>query len=238
MPQPSEIYTFALCLPVYHCFDYRISPEIDARPGQRYLLPFANGNKLGLLLSATKESTQEQRQLKTVDTRLDDDPLISSHLLDLGRWMADYYGQPLGEVMFLFIPRYCRQPRSLISTRQQTWQALEMDQAGLDLLSQKAPRQFQLLSALMDKPDGLNALELKKIYSAWHAQIKALQKKGLVISQWKENLPAIPDEIDAGPELTPRQNQIIQAILPTLSAFHVQVIQGVTGSGKTEIYVE
>ncbi len=238
MPRSYQVFSFALPLPIYHSFDYKVDQDIDAQPGQRFVLPFANGKKLGLLVSAVDNSRYDLNRLKNIETQLDSAPLLSKHLMQLARWLADYYCQPLGEVTFLFMPRYCRKLRSMKTTRVQIWSALECEQATLDSLQQKAPRQFQLMLALKQNPDGLNAAALKAVQANWHAQIKVLQKKGLVIAQHKENLPPIPEVMQTGPVLTRQQQKICETIAPTLHDFHVHLIQGVTGSGKTEVYVQ
>ncbi len=238
MPESAEIYSFALQLPVYHCFDYKLSPEIDARPGQRYLLPFAQGYKLGLLISKVTHSEVTPGSLKAVEQCLDEEPLLSAHLLKLAQWIADYYCQPIGEVIFLMIPRYCRQQHVLNATEVLWWRANPEIDINLEQLKHRAPRQFQIMTALMDATQGLNASQLKQIHSHWHQQVKALQKKGWVQSHWMENLPVNDQALEKGPELTSQQVQVSNAILPQMKKFGVQVIQGVTGSGKTEIYMQ
>jgi len=238
MSESSEIYSFALLLPVYHLFDYKVSPEIDALPGQRFLLPFANGRKLGFLISSAGDSKVKAETLKVIEQQLDKQPLLSAHLLEMARWLADYYCQPIGEVLFLMTPRYCRQAQALKSTSVQVWQVDTTKAINLEHIQHKAPRQFEILSALIANPDGMNAVQLKQIHSGWHQQVKALQKKEWITSHWQENLPDHNPDIVAGPALMAQQEQVRDAILPSLSHFSVHLIQGVTGSGKTEVYME
>lgn len=238
MSQPDSIYSFALDLPVYHLFDYRIANTEDCVAGQRYLVPFGRAEKVALLVGPVSESTHDIEKIKSTNSVLDHEPLLSEHIIDLAQWMANYYCQPLGEVLFHCLPRYCRDNRSIRPTGLTVWRANPCDRQALAALQLKAPRQYQLLLAILDNASGLNAAQLRAINSSWQQPIKSLQSKGLLYTQFKESIPEATTQLKPGPVLTADQRDIVDAIGQKLTGFHVQLIHGVTGSGKTEIYLQ
>ncbi len=90
MSQPSSICSFALSLPVYHLFDYELDGANECQAGNRFLLPFGRGQKLGILVSCDKQQLSTHKNIKAVVKSLDDSPLLSSHLMLLAAWLADY----------------------------------------------------------------------------------------------------------------------------------------------------
>lgn len=237
MPQSSRICSFAILVPVYHLFDYKVDETLAAEPGTRFLLPFGRGQKVGLLVSCDSRSSKSDEGIKSILQPLDNKPLLSRHLLELASWLADYYCQPLGEVLFQCMPRIARKAESMTESRVQVWKANDADEAVLQSLEKKAPRQHKLYKAMQSSDSRLNAADLRSLHSAWHQPVKALQNRGLATAMWQENLPAPEISNHAQLQLTTDQQQIFDAINPLLDQFLVQLIQGVTGSGKTEVYL-
>ncbi len=232
------ICSFALSLPVYHLFDYELDGAKEYAAGTRFLLPFGRGQKLGILVSCDKQQLSTHKNIKAIVKSLDDSPLLSSHLMALAAWLADYYCQPLGEVMFQFLPRLARKAEVMPETQVQFWSISSVDDELMLSIKSKAPRQYDILKALKNSVNGLNAVELKHIHDAWHQPVKILQKRGLVTKGWRENQADIEIPLQPGFELTSDQRKICDDISPSLNQFLVHLIQGVTGSGKTEVYLD
>lgn len=227
--------SFAVALPLYRVFDYRLGDTETALPGTRYRLPFANRVKTGVLLGSDTASSYDTEKIRPVLERLDEQPVLDAHLLELARWMADYYLQPLGEVVFQCLPARLRGQQPHNPTRIKVWRLAGVDAETVDSLSPRSPRQYEICRALQAQPAGLTAAELKAINANWHAVIKSLEARQLIESDWLERTPFPPTP--ALPDLNPEQSTVLESIEAGLDRFAVHLLDGITGSGKTEIYL-
>ena len=235
MPQ-NRYARFALALPLYRVFDYALDDSDPAAPGSRYRLPFGNRRRTGILLDYGETSPLDPARIKPVLERLDDEPVIDAHMLSLSHWLADYYCQPLGEVLFQCMPGYLRGARPHAGTRTRRWMPVAGQDADIEGLRRRAPRQFEILSALRERPEGLTALELKALVSEWRAPLRKLEERGLVDWQWIDGAVA-RTPVSEGPKPSAEQAAVIERIEADSEGFSVHLLDGITGSGKTEIYL-
>lgn len=227
--------SFAIALPLYRIFDYSIDSGISAAAGSRYRLPFGQGYKTGLLLEEHDSTSIPGDRIKAVDECLDDEPVLSEHMISLARWIADYYLQPLGEVLFQCLPGYLRGSKTEKPDRVKYWQAKPIDAGLRDKIEQRSPRQFELLVAIEHAEAGLNAVQLKAINQGWHGLVRALEEKNAI--EWDWSTPTGIDHSDANiPDLNDEQEQSHSQIKNRSGHFSVHLLDGITGSGKTEVY--
>ena len=234
MPQ-SRFASFALALPLYRVFEYRLDSALPAIPGTRYQLPFANRTKTGVLLADNTTSDYDPDKIRPVLEQLDEHAVLDAHLLDLARWMADYYLQPLGEVVFQCLPAYLRGNQSHSPARVKVWRLADTDEESIESLSARSPRQYEICRALQDQAAGLTAADLKAINSNWHAAVKSLEGKGMIEWAWQEQAYLPPEPVL--PDLSPEQSSAVESIQGDFDQFRVHLLDGITGSGKTEIYL-
>ena len=235
MSQP-RFARFALALPLHRVFDYSIGPDDPAVPGTRYLLPFANGVKTGVLLSASDSSDFDPARIKPAQQQLDQRPILDQHMLALASWMSDYYLQALGEVVMQCVPGYLRGSRAYSPTRVKCWRLEDGVSAQVDTLERRSPRQFEICRAMLQQSAGLTAVQLKAINPNWHPAIKALEARALVRWEWLDK-PAFAESAGERPDLSVEQSSCLTQIESNFDHFAVHLLDGVTGSGKTEIYL-
>ncbi len=235
MPRP-RYARFAIALPLYRVFEYLLDDAQAILKGTRYRLPFGNRTRTGILLEHGETSEIDPSRVKPVLQRLDPEPVLDAHMMSLARWLADYYRQPLGEVMFLCLPAHLRGARPHVTTRVKCWQLAAADAERFAGLRRRSPRQYEICAALQARPSGMTAHELKQLNANWHAAVAALEAKGLLRWHWADAANAAPP---AGPQprLSREQAGILSQLEPRLDRFGVHLLDGITGSGKTEIYL-
>jgi len=228
--------SFAIAIPLYKIFDYRIDAAERIESGTRYRLPFANGVKTGVLLSASDVSEHDSARIKAAGQRLDQEPVLSGHMLALARWMADYYLQPLGEVLFQCLPAYLRGANLEKPARLKLWRLLDADTDTIAAMRQRSPKQYEICRAIEQADAGLTALQLKAINPNWHQAVRALEKKAVLQWVWaeKETGPIMQAEL---PVLSDEQDNVLSQLEARLDGFAVHLLDGITGSGKTEVFL-
>ncbi|MEM8682348.1 MAG: primosomal protein N' [Pseudomonadota bacterium] len=232
MTGPS-IAKIAVNVPLSREFDYRIDGSPPA-VGSRVRVPFGRREPVGVVLSTANSSKFDIKKLKSLIDVLDDDALLSDDDLWLLRFCSDYYHHPIGEVVAAALPAPLRQGRPL-QERVEHFRACVA--AGERL--RRAPKQqalYDKLAAAGD--DGVSATALNTTEDHWRPAARALIERGLV-----ERFDAITSNRQptlnpqAGPELNTDQQRAVDAV-GSGQGFGCFVLDGVTGSGKTEVYLQ
>lgn len=227
----------AVFAPVRGVFDYLIPadfPASQAPAGCRVLVPFGTQNRVGIILGEAQP--QGDRPLKSLLKLLDPTPLVEEAVLDLARWSADYYQHPLGDVLSVCWPVMLRQPRALPDVGQRFWQMTARGHTERDQLSVTATRQQSLLEELESGPRSDS--ELSSLGLVWRDAARRLAEKGWISSYLSdESAVTATGNGVPGVELSVAQHQAVQQILKTPGKFSVTALDGVTGSGKTEVYL-
>jgi primosomal protein N' (replication factor Y) (superfamily II helicase) len=216
-------------------------PERQLEPGRRVRVPFGRGNRsaVGYCVAVETKSTGS-RKLKSVAGVLDRQTLISPPMLRLARWMADYYLCPLGQVLEAIVPAGVRHD---VGARDVTFLAAACDAAERMATIKLSPKQADALGRLISAEQPMTAKQLATQVGCTLAPINELRKKGLIVST-VERLSTDRLAPDATPrqvalELNRDQVRALDTIRQTLQAaeHHTILIHGVTGSGKTEVYI-
>ncbi|MGM0595352.1 MAG: primosomal protein N' [Pseudomonadota bacterium] len=207
-------------------------------PGQRFLLPFGRSRQVGVLVALAESSQVPADKLRPALRQLDSEPLFDASVMALLRWACDYYHHPPGEVFTTALPVLLRQQREASARGIDSWRITGEGRA-LEVESLKrAPKQQALLRLLDEYPDGVEASRLDSELEAWRPVMKRLVEKGWVERHERPCIPPPPEQDDAPPPLNTTQRQAVDAIGEHLDTFQPLLIEGVTGSGKTEVYLQ
>ena len=231
----------AIPTPLRRQFDYlmptNFQPKIP-QAGVRVKVPFGRQTLVGILLEVVHETDVPVQKLKPAIEILDEQPVFNSELLKLLRWCSLYYHHPIGEVMQNALPVKLRQGASTHIKGIRRWK-LTSEGHQLDLQSLKrAAKQIALMGDLKESLSGLLGSQLSEQHVGWRPVIKRLQEKGLVES-FEENALPIAQPISTPPNLNnDQQNAINRVIEKQSEGFNAYVLEGVTGSGKTEVYLQ
>ena len=237
----APILKVAINVPLSRTFDYLAPAGVALpMPGTRVEVPFGKRRQVGVVLATADQSDLPQEKIRRATAALDDEPLLSGSDLWLIRFTSDYYHHPIGEVTAAAIPALLRQGRDLNPTIPCVAVTDAGSQSDIEALAKRAPRQAELLELLLDAGgNGMDVDSLAEQMPAWRPAAKALLEKGLATRF--EARAFEPDAASAGagepgPELNEDQLSAVRTIRES-SGFSANVLDGVTGSGKTEVYL-
>lgn len=231
---PFPTLQIVLPLPLPQWFDYL--PPADHSPGaddigKRVRVPFGSREMTGVV-AGIGETTGAGPELRQALGVLDAAPLLHGELLASLRWLARYTHAPLGEVLGTALPTLLRQGEPMPDTHAWAWRLTALGVEERERLRQGTrPRRFaELLHEGARAEDGLD-LHMDD----WRSAARALSKRGLAerVAVPASSLAPSPQ---TGPELHAEQQAAVDAILAT-RGFAPLLLDGVTGSGKTEIYL-
>lgn len=234
------ILRLAIPSPLRQLFDYLPPLQVEPRqlrqlrPGCRITVPFGSRQLCGILVETVEQAAVGQDQLRHAINIVDPAPLISPSLLDLCTWAASYYKYPLGEIMAAALPTALRQGKHHQPDTITRWRLSVAGKGLPEGALPRAPRQAEMI-ALLQRQDNMDAATLKQ-QGISSATRKQLLDKGLV-ETCETPLARLEPGSKPGPELNDEQRLAVTAIGACLGGFAAILLQGITGSGKTEVYL-
>ncbi len=230
--------------PPFGPFDYRIPDDLvgSVRPGMRVRVPLGKSNRgvTGYCIAVESIRWRGDR-LKDILSLLDADPLCSSKLLELIRWMAQYYVVPLGQVFESVIPAGVRTSAG-VKTRVVLLASSKTD--DMQQLERLPPKQLEVMKALLAAKQPLTLEHLRKRANCSTGPIQQLRRNGWIDSReeyYVEDRPSTePITPVTKPMLSEDQRSAFEVVEEALDSGKHQTVllHGVTGSGKTEVYME
>ncbi|AIA73034.1 primosomal protein N' [Pectobacterium atrosepticum SCRI1043] len=229
----------ALPVPLARTFDYLLPVGgVTPQVGTRVSVSFGNRKAIGIITALSDTSALPLEQLKPVHDVLDEQPLFPPSLWRILLWAVEYYHYPIGEVLFHALPILLRQGKP--AHRAPLWQWFATEQGRATPLStlKRAAKQQQALAALLQSPlyrhqvgeIGLTETALQALRSKGLCELKAAEQTP---HDWRQSFSMATDRL----RLNTEQATAVGAIRSEDNHFAAWLLAGITGSGKTEVYL-
>ena len=224
--------------------DYEIPETLDKTifPGTRVLVPVGKTIRKGTVQG--RKATSAFAKLAKIHELLEDRPLLSKELMHLAEWMAKYYATPLRRVMRAFLPASIRDGHK--AKEQLIVKRIATPKLILSYIQQwreKHPARTAVLEAMLKKPSGILLTELLEETKTSKSPVETLAKEGLLHVEKIVIDRANHNENEyfrtSKKKLTDEQDHALTKILETMGkTYATHLLYGVTGSGKTEVYLQ
>ncbi len=234
------ILHIALAGPLRSLFDYL--PQAGKRPppavGSRVEVPFGRSGRSGVVAAVDNHTELPRDQLKRITRALDEAPLFSPQDLRLLRWAADYYQHPLGDVIMQALPVNLRKTRPIASPRANGWRLTQAGRRSDSSAFDRAPKQSSLMQLLATRAEGLDRSRLLATTGASESVLRSLMAKGLIepCHLQQTGSESVTDK-EPRHQLNPAQQRAVDRVREERHGFKPFLLHGVTGSGKTEVYL-
>ena len=231
--------SIALPVPLDKCFDYLPLKDTDMsqyQAGIRVAVPFGPRQLVGLIVDIHQSPQIDPSKLKPIQHIIDRTPTLPKDLYQLGHWLHQYYHQPLGECLHTLLPVLLRKDHP---AQMATESYIQLNTSLPDLADLKrAPRQIALLEHILETQQTGHWQRALVAEGYTPAIIKGLEEKGFIHIQDRASFQPQRGEANTSAlELNQEQKEALTHIRDA-QGFQPLLLEGVTGSGKTEVYLQ
>jgi primosomal protein N' (replication factor Y) (superfamily II helicase) len=237
------LFRVAVDTPLRRLFDYLapLSPTgaAEPKPGMRVRVPFGRRRLVGMIMAVTDHSDVPPERLKPILEVLDATPALEASALELIQWAAEYYHHPVGQVLATALPVLLRRGAGVAATEERWTVSGSGTQAAAAGEPRRAPRQRALLAFLLSRGGSAAAGELSEQAAGWRDAARSLEQRGWIARAEVTIVEGFaPARVRAaGPLLLPEQGDAVERVAAAARGYAAFLLEGVTGSGKTEVYL-
>ena len=249
-----SLVSVAVPVPFLDLLTYRVPNGVPVPPvGARVRVPLGSRTVTGCVLRHDPLGDRAGPEIRDIVEVFDSEPFLPATVVDLCRWVAEYYMAGIGDAIGVALPPGARQRRSSFKMRR----VVSATAHGLELASGEVhrdlpggrplgPRQRVALEVLAEVPTGLTTAALRDRGVGVDA-VTRLVARGLAVARLEtdgrdpfDRAALVTVAEDPERRLTVEQQSALERLsaLAATREFRVAVVHGVTGSGKTEVYVQ
>ncbi|MDG1694575.1 MAG: primosomal protein N' [Porticoccaceae bacterium] len=238
------ILRVAIPSPLRRTFDYTLPEDLRLKlddhqslPGMRVNVEFGRRIVVGLIVGVSQCSEIAKDKLKDISDIIDVSPIVPPDLFELFIWSANYYQHPIGEALFTALPTLLRKGRPAVAACIPHWKLTHLGTELDPQILKRAAKQQKLIDFIQQNNGCVAESEINSLFSS--AVRNQLKDKGLIESVLiEQKVKTSTDEIlnQSSLKLDSQQQIALNAI--DLHSFNSYLLEGVTGSGKTEIYLQ
>jgi primosomal protein N' (replication factor Y) len=250
---PAGLVSVALDTPLRRSFDYLLPAGVPVpAPGSRAWVPLGRQRRVGLVTGTPGRTNVPRERLKPLLRLIDAEPVLDADTFGLLTWAAEYYHHAIGEVLFAALPAALREGAPARAMRER-WVPTPAGSAAHEAAEpRRAPRQREVLAAVAGADaGGADAAMLDALGFDWRDALRALVRRGWVasIEEPDDAVPAVAVTPRSDPlparraaatplSLEPEQDAAVAAVTASFGRYAAWLLHGITGSGKTEVYLQ
>ncbi|GLQ33473.1 primosomal protein N' [Litoribrevibacter albus] len=228
---PLYFFEIAINRPLFQSFTYAFKKDIPM--GSRVIVTVGNSTEVGIVIEKHLITPEVDFSINPIDEVIDDTPTVNSEVIEIAKWTSQYFFQPIGELLFTFLPNYLKQAKPLNSLYTEGY--LRTNHPQTESLLKNAKKQQEAFNLLNENaPTSKSTLLAQGIKSN---TLLELCKKGLIEKTLIPPTPSYTSESNAPLKLNQEQTNAVQAVVEHKDQFGCFLLEGITGSGKTEVYL-
>ena len=229
-PKETSIVKVAIDVPIDDFFDYQCEESVSL--GQAVLVPFGSRKVMGIVVEVDSSTGLEAHQIKKI-IRVDNDILFNEELFKLFKFVSSYYHYPIGQTIHIAVPSNLKKIEKVFNKKSYIYEATDLlNKSAIDQISARKKNLIEIAKVIFKEKQTDEAL--KTISVNWKKYVKELVDLNFVIEREYQKTNII--QKTTALKLNQEQSEIYEKILGA-QGFEAFLIHGITGSGKTEVYM-
>ena len=229
-PKETSIVKVAIDVPIDDFFDYQCEENVSL--GQAVLVPFGSRKVMGIVVEVDSSTGLEAHQIKKI-IRVDNDILFNEELFKLFKFVSSYYHYPIGQTIHIAVPSNLKKTEKVLNKKSYIYEATDLlNKSTIDQISARKKNLIEIAKVIFKEKQTDEAL--KTISINWKKYVKELVDLNFVKEREYQKTKVI--QKTTALQLNQEQSEIYEKILGA-QGFEAFLIHGITGSGKTEVYM-
>lgn len=233
----SPILQVALDVPLDRLFDY-LDGGLQVKIGQRVVVPFGRRQLVGVVIAKSNISEYPLAKLKSVISVFNQEAVLAKETFNLIKFCANYYQYPFGQALLNTLPSRLRQIKPAEVRKQYSYRLTESGtQLHIESLPAKKIVMRKVMQTLLAQTTATET-ELSALSSTWRKATQNLLELGYISRNEVLAGLHINHNAQVAPPLNAEQSSAVQTVLTQRDTFSPFLLHGITGSGKTEVYMQ